>query len=166
MTNNWPDPERPGVPLNPEKDGWHWLVQAGHEMPAMWNATQQQWSQGGLCCSGSCSPKYVASDTFIPRVRYLGPCLTPADVEAIKDAKWHDGYFAGVQDVRRGVAFGQPDSHYAAKQRVIELEARIAEARRAGIEAAIAAAHEAWQDGVPPAEIATEIRALMEKKDG
>lgn len=82
MTNNWPDPARPGVPLKPEQDGWHWLVQAGHEMPAMWNAAQQQWSQGGLCCSGSCSPKYVASDTFIPRVRYLGPCLTPAEVEA------------------------------------------------------------------------------------
>jgi len=26
MTSGWPNPERPGVPANSERDGWHWLL--------------------------------------------------------------------------------------------------------------------------------------------
>jgi hypothetical protein len=29
---NWPDPSNPGVPLNAERDGWHWLQDADGEL--------------------------------------------------------------------------------------------------------------------------------------
>lgn len=45
--NGWPYPARPGVPLNPDQERWHWL-----------------------------------------KTSYLGPCFTPAEVEArVKEAQ-------------------------------------------------------------------------------
>lgn len=79
--NGWPDASKPGVPMNPERDGIHLLAQGDFEMVAEWSAKEQKWMQGGLCCGGSCSPGYAASATFEPRVRYLGPCLTPAEAQ-------------------------------------------------------------------------------------
>ena len=36
-TNTWPG--KPGVPMNPEKDGWHWLkTPDGLEVPYEWRA--------------------------------------------------------------------------------------------------------------------------------
>ena len=75
----WPDAERPGVPTNPERDGWHW-VQAHKKLDAFmfrnpwrWRAASQTWS--------------LADDTETPaeeaRVcHYLGPCLLPSEVAA------------------------------------------------------------------------------------
>ena len=41
MTNptNWPNPERPGVPMFPERDGWHWLSNRPNDapFPAEWS---------------------------------------------------------------------------------------------------------------------------------
>lgn len=77
----WPDPARPGVPLNPEKDGWHWVAAAdpaisAQSAPWWWVSDYQHWLPP-LAVSGSLP--------LIPsRVqwRYLGLCLTPAEVAA------------------------------------------------------------------------------------
>ncbi len=89
IPGGWPD--KPGVPMNLERDGWHWFGWGDREMPAYWDATKQEWIQGGLCCGGSCSAEYAASDTFRPRIRYLGPCHTPAEVAALVEAARAEG---------------------------------------------------------------------------
>lgn len=36
---NWPNPERPGVPMFPDRDGWHWLSNRPNDtpFPAEWS---------------------------------------------------------------------------------------------------------------------------------
>jgi hypothetical protein len=84
--NGWPDAARPGVPLNPERDGWHWLEwmdycgtnptgiidQFKWERDGYWDRTTHRSARYWACW------------------RYLGPCLTPAETEArVADAlKW------------------------------------------------------------------------------
>jgi hypothetical protein len=72
--NNWPDPARPGVPMNPDRDGWHWV-----------NGTPREWvvfDDGG-------SWRLAGSDyrphEWAHRI-YQGPCLTPTEVESHKHA--------------------------------------------------------------------------------
>jgi hypothetical protein len=63
-----------GYPPNSAKDGWHWL---GHgkgpynEHAAHWSAERQIWTQGGICCGGSISPRDLLSG-YKPPVEYLG----------------------------------------------------------------------------------------------
>ena len=71
-----------GVPLNPERDGWHWISTLPQLPPSPW-----RWSVadgvGDWFAPGSrwCSPLgAVACHT------YLGPCLTPADHAAVVEA--------------------------------------------------------------------------------
>lgn len=66
----WPDPARPGVPLNPERDGWHWLQSHFDDDPEcrFWLPAAPWWNMGGSSWAG---PDWVAS-----KFRYLGPCLT------------------------------------------------------------------------------------------
>lgn len=71
-----------GVPLNPERDGWHWISTLPQLPPSPW-----RWSVadgvGDWFAPGSrwCSPLgAVACHT------YLGPCLTPADLAAAVEA--------------------------------------------------------------------------------
>ncbi len=87
--SGWPDPDRPGVPLNPHVGGWHWLALHGWEPVAWhWRAQFQLWGLNGY------SPANVARGCA-----YLGPCLTPtqhaAAVEAAKVAGFNDGSHAG-----------------------------------------------------------------------
>lgn len=72
----WPDPETPGVPLNPERDGWHWLQHRieSKPVPHVWVAEIEAWSSGAAY-----SPEGVVELGW----RYLGPCLTPAEVTAL-----------------------------------------------------------------------------------
>ncbi|WP_426957260.1 hypothetical protein [Muricoccus radiodurans] len=79
--SEWPDPARPGVPLHPERDGWHWLQsrqRAEAPRPARWHARPAPnpggWDEPWL------TPKHVAWADH-----YLGPCLTPEDVAALQD---------------------------------------------------------------------------------
>jgi hypothetical protein len=97
--NNWPDPARPGVPLNPEKGGWHWLLANTNKGPqpdaACWDARLDRWFVQG--CEDAFRPNQIMNRGWLG---YLGPCLTPAEVEArvaqarrdaLEDcAKWHD----------------------------------------------------------------------------
>ena len=79
--NGWPD--RPGVPLNPERDGWHWVedtvdgVGTGH-IEAVYYAV---WDVPIWYRSGKGSPITKPKEW-----RYLGPCLTPEEIAA-KDAE-------------------------------------------------------------------------------
>lgn len=75
----WPDMTKPGVPLNPERDGWHWLETAeGHLLP-------YNWCPAGECERGRWPARWLfdIEAEIDPRTcRYLGPCLTPAEVAA------------------------------------------------------------------------------------
>jgi hypothetical protein len=73
--NGWPG--KPGVPLNPERDGAHVLCfPNGNHRAWIWRATAAPFwvSHTGHLIN----PYEVASF----RATYLGPCLTPAEVEA------------------------------------------------------------------------------------
>ena len=80
--NGWPDPARPGVPINPDRDGWHWVqrVDKGFvPIPRVilwtddWTSRQFSWDAIG----------YEADERKLGRdFRYIGPCLTPAEVDA------------------------------------------------------------------------------------
>jgi hypothetical protein len=97
--NGWPDPERPGVPLNPERDGWHWLSGAT-ETPA---ALEWRYSVTGLQKRGWYLHRAQHGLVYADEMahwRYLGPALTPAEVaaqiaaavaaEREACARWHD----------------------------------------------------------------------------
>lgn len=70
--NGWPG--KPGVPLSPERDGAHRLrhLESGLERDALW-ACGGTW----LDVDGSFSIPHAAAF-----YAYLGPCLTPAEVDA------------------------------------------------------------------------------------
>jgi hypothetical protein len=74
-TTSWPDPDRPGVPLNPERDGWHWLGHPGTtcRRPFGWDAIHQAWHNYGLN-----KPDAMARFGYY----YICPCLTPSEVAA------------------------------------------------------------------------------------
>jgi hypothetical protein len=74
--NGWPG--KPGVPLNPERDGAHWL-KGYTEDACMWQ--DEGWYIPGY------SHK-LDDETVASRYSYLGPALTPAEVDArVKEAR-------------------------------------------------------------------------------
>jgi hypothetical protein len=75
-STGWPDASKPGVPLNPERDGWHWLWADTAEM-AKWSATVQMWSFGH---DDWHTPWWLGGRLGYA---YLGPCHTPAEVAAL-----------------------------------------------------------------------------------
>lgn len=96
MTDAWD-----GRPANPERDGWHWLHHAEdlRPCPTPWDADHAAWCSGGMH-----SPRGVVDLGY----RYLGPCLTPAEVAAQRDAAWRAGVgaAAGVAALR-GAGFAE-----------------------------------------------------------
>ena len=89
--NTWPDPARPGVPLNPERDGWHLLVQKNAQLPEVWewktNSLGAEYGDQSIGAwlegEGDVQPEDTGK-----WYRYLGPCLTPAEVDArVKEAR-------------------------------------------------------------------------------
>jgi hypothetical protein len=81
--NGWPDPARPGVPLNPEWDGaHHWLSYEGEE-PGLYEWDGKYWKMGG---------GHAPMDYVVDHFTYIGPVLTPTEVEArVSEAmKWRD----------------------------------------------------------------------------
>jgi hypothetical protein len=72
--NGWPD--KPGVPLNPERDRWHWRrsSKVGSKPSATWwCASERVWQDG---------PMTYVTVNIASQDYYLGPCLTPAEVAA------------------------------------------------------------------------------------
>jgi len=82
MTDNNGWPGKPGVPLNPERDGWHWLkTPDGLEVPYDWRAA-------GECERGRWPAYWVPvdhDDWQVAECTYIGPALTPAEVKARGD---------------------------------------------------------------------------------
>lgn len=73
--NTWPDPARPGVP---PQDGVYWLQHkvVGDKQPCLYE-------KGRWYCCGSdigLSPMRCAA-----RYSYIGPCLTPDEVQNLRD---------------------------------------------------------------------------------
>ena len=76
-TTDWPDPAKPGVPLNPERDGYHWLFNPDDDRPhpVIWVADLGAWAGVG--------------DVWTPRIVtemnlcYQGPVLKP-DADALR----------------------------------------------------------------------------------
>lgn len=66
----WPNPERPGEPLNPDKDGAHWVhwFCDQYAMPAWWFAAERHW-----LWPGERDP--MGAGWVGPQARYLGRCL-------------------------------------------------------------------------------------------
>jgi hypothetical protein len=87
--NGWPDPDKPGVPLNPERDGYHWILG--------WNATPfvAEWMADRDAEFGGCYGWYDGGDdppgVVAQGWTYLGPCLTPAEVAAREAAAFRRG---------------------------------------------------------------------------
>lgn len=71
---NWPNPELPGYPMFPERDGWHMTTRSGVTSPTIsfWRASEEVWKSG----SSSYTPDYLAH----PLRKYIGPCLTPKQI--------------------------------------------------------------------------------------
>jgi hypothetical protein len=95
--NGWAD--QPGVPLNPELNRFHWLLRKGEQWPEAW-----RWDPDADGCGTEYSGAWAESEGdgqpegMAKWYRYLGPCLTPSEVEArVSDAlKWRDA----IDDLR------------------------------------------------------------------
>jgi len=75
----WPDPARPGVPLNPERDGAHVLqFPNGTERTMLFRASP---ILGPLWVS-SANYSFTADEVAACHAIYIGPCLTPDEVAA------------------------------------------------------------------------------------
>jgi hypothetical protein len=80
MSENNVWPSKPGVPLNPEREGHHWILTPDGEDAVY------LWRPAGECERGRWSSAWVHDvDDWDPREGiYLGPCLAPAEVEALQ----------------------------------------------------------------------------------
>jgi hypothetical protein len=99
----WPDPSRPGVPLHPERDGWHWFeTDEGDFIP-------YEWRTNGECERGRWPPGWIfdAYAELDPKeLRYLGPALTPAEYIAAVAAAFDNGARAMREVAARDVGCG------------------------------------------------------------
>ncbi|MFT9251990.1 MAG: hypothetical protein ABF567_02825 [Acetobacter okinawensis] len=72
---NWPNPERPGVPMFPERDGWHSLHTYSRGL-FFWDSANKYWwdSQKRFYRT---IPE-ILKDTV--GTKYIGPSLTPTQI--------------------------------------------------------------------------------------
>ncbi|ANA14197.1 hypothetical protein [Acetobacter oryzifermentans] len=75
---NWPDPNRPGVPMFHERDGWHVMEGrvAGQTALTHWNG--REWGGGEQVRALNTSPEWY---------RYVGPVLTPTQINEMLAAE-------------------------------------------------------------------------------
>ncbi|MFS8368456.1 hypothetical protein ACJRO0_13330 [Acetobacter oryzifermentans] len=99
-TQNWPDPNRPGVPMFPEREGWHVMEGrvAGQTALTHWNG--REWGGG---------EQVRALNTLPEWYRYVGPVLTPTQINEMLAAEreW-------CADACRAMSC---DAHYTKTQR-------------------------------------------------
>lgn len=76
--NGWPNPDKPGYPIDPETDGWHWLANSKN-LPCPW-----LWS-ADLCEWGHAQGDFISLE-FMSKAKYLGPALTPTEVKDVVQA--------------------------------------------------------------------------------
>jgi hypothetical protein len=85
--NSWPFDDRPGVPVGPERDGWHWL----DGEPGKWIAADGIWYVYAV-------PLWDETDKWRD-VAYGGPCLTPAEHAAAIAAARAEGMMEAARIV-------------------------------------------------------------------
>jgi len=75
--SDWPDPDNPGAPLNPERDGRHWLfdVESNVSFPEFWVAGMGAWAVGDA---------WTARMVAEMGLHYQGPVLMPAEADALR----------------------------------------------------------------------------------
>ncbi len=73
----WPDPARPGAPLNPEQEGPHWLR---YEHDGYVEVSAFLWERDGYWVKS----RHVHYSEWLGRWTYLGPCLTPDEATALQ----------------------------------------------------------------------------------
>jgi hypothetical protein len=75
--SGWPDPEKPGVPLNSERDGIHWLFNPDNDKPhpVIWVADLGAWAVGDA---------WTARMVAEMGLHYQGPVLMPAEADALR----------------------------------------------------------------------------------
>ena len=80
-TNGWPG--KPGVPLNPERDGWHWMETEHGLAPWRWkeNPESIMWEFGWEVGDGVISSAYFAA---LGPCTYHNPCITPDQATALQ----------------------------------------------------------------------------------
>lgn len=70
---NWPNPKRPGVPMFPERDGWHWVATQGNAIrPLHWSWKSESW-----CASAD---PWASFWKYTDGWSYIGPCFTPTQI--------------------------------------------------------------------------------------
>ena len=96
MTDAWD-----GRPENPERDGWHWVkaLSSKETIALFWTHVVAEWEYGD---------DWLSSQQASRRYRYLGPCLTPAELAA-REA---DAYQRG-QEAMREAAVSAAITHTA-----------------------------------------------------
>lgn len=89
---NWPNPERPGEPMFPERDGWHMLNCASPSRNTIfrfWFSRENVWhpvGQRNLFHTPSLGVCWVAPDMY-KNDRYIGPVLTPTQINEMLAAE-------------------------------------------------------------------------------
>ncbi|AOW48415.1 hypothetical protein [Acetobacter ascendens] len=72
---NWPDPTRPGVPMFPERDGWH-ALEDNERKEYWWDAHCSCWTTSE---DGEFS--WIPDDmSSVLGFSYIGPVLTPTQI--------------------------------------------------------------------------------------
>ncbi len=69
---NWPNPERPGVPPNPDVSGWHWVMRLGELLAVKWDAQSKSWKSG--------NHSYYTGPDWVLNWEYCSPILTPTQL--------------------------------------------------------------------------------------
>lgn len=106
MTEQWD-----GRPQNPERDGWHWLMQDTLLYPARWDAAASAWHRS----------RFLTPAEIARLNDYCGPCLTPAEIEARVAAARREGIEAALpllaasDEVLSGLARGECEQFMYAK---------------------------------------------------
>ena len=100
--NGWPG--KPGVPRDPERDGWHWVKiihGISQPRPRLWWSKIDRWelSDGAL----------ISPSEFAERWRYLGSVLTPDEAAALQKrvAKLEGALDQLLDDMRDGLCVCQ-----------------------------------------------------------
>ncbi len=104
--NGWPDASKPGVPLNPEKDGIHALLLPHHHIPfgVRWRASDREFFTMN---TGS-----IVTDAVKAIAIYVGQIITPSEAQhrerAAAAAAWMAAREAGAElfDDDRVMVFG------------------------------------------------------------
>lgn len=82
-----------GVPLNPERDGWHWLLfRDGSRVCCWWNASAHGWASSDTPSYGA---DYLPEEAEQDHVT-CEPCLTPSEVTERETA----AFAAGAEAMR------------------------------------------------------------------